>query len=107
MRMFVEKPRATQQTTARKATGPIQSKFGMVHTRTKEVGAGLSGTALPHLGHDFARIPVSPPKAGALQTKLAINKPGNEHEQEADRVAEQVMHMPTPPLRASTIWWSC
>jgi hypothetical protein len=28
-----------------------------------------------------------PLKAGTLQTKLAINKPGNEHEQEADRVA--------------------
>ena len=41
---------------------------------------------------------------GALQTKLAINKPGDEYEQEADRVAAQVMVAPghsaiggTPP----------
>jgi len=29
-------------------------------------------------------------------TKLTINKPGDECEQEADRVAEQVMRMPEP-----------
>jgi hypothetical protein len=34
--------------------------------------------------------------AGPLQAKLAISKPGDAHEQEADRVAEQVMRMPQP-----------
>jgi hypothetical protein len=32
-----------------------------------------------------------------LQTKLTINQPGDEYEQEADRVAEQVMRMKEPP----------
>jgi len=32
----------------------------------------------------------------AIQTKLTINQPGDRHEQEADRVAEQVMRMPDP-----------
>jgi hypothetical protein len=36
---------------------------------------------------------------GAIQTKLAISTPGDEYEQEADRVAEQVMRMPEPQLQ--------
>lgn len=34
-----------------------------------------------------------------LQTKLAINQPGDTYEQEADHVAEQVMRMPEPQLQ--------
>jgi hypothetical protein len=33
--------------------------------------------------------------AGAIQTKLAINKPGDKYEQEADQVADQVIARPT------------
>jgi len=50
-------------------------------------------------GHDFCRIPIHPLAAGALQTKLAINKPGDEYEQEADRITQQVMRMPEPQLQ--------
>ena len=31
-----------------------------------------------------------------LQTKLRINEAGDQYEQEADRVAEQIMRMPVP-----------
>ena len=34
-----------------------------------------------------------------IQTKLAINQPGDQYEQEADRVAEQIMRMPDPVLQ--------
>jgi hypothetical protein len=34
-----------------------------------------------------------------LQTKLTVNEPGDQYEQEADRVAEHVMRMPDTPLR--------
>ena len=50
-------------------------------------------------GHDFSRIPIHPPAAGALQTKLAINQPGDHYEQEADRISEQVMRTPEPQLQ--------
>ena len=50
----------------------------------------------PRFGHDFSRISTHSPVGGAVQTKLAINKPGDEYEQEADRVSEQVMRMPDP-----------
>jgi len=34
--------------------------------------------------------------SGALQAKLTVSEPGDQYEQEADRVAEQVMRMPEP-----------
>ena len=37
--------------------------------------------------------------APTIQAKLAINKPGDSFEQEADRVADQVMRMPEPGLQ--------
>ena len=37
-----------------------------------------------------------------LQTKLRINEPGDEYEQEADRVADQVMKMPEPASEMDT-----
>src|SRR5205085_8597282 len=41
-----------------------------------------------------AAHPAVSPAAGAIQTKLAINQPGDPYEQEADRIADQVMTMP-------------
>jgi len=51
------------------------------------------------LGHSLAQISIIAPsstgsKAAGVQTKLAISQPGDAFEQEADRVAEQVMRMP-------------
>ncbi len=71
----------------------------MLQTHAEELKAGLTGTSSPHLGHDFSRIPIHPPATGAIQTKLAINQPGDEYEQEADRISEQVMRMPEPRLQ--------
>ena len=68
----------------------------MMQTQAEEIDAGLTGTSSPHFGHDFSQIPVRPPTGGVKQTKLAVNKPSDEYEQEADRVAEKLMQMPTP-----------
>jgi hypothetical protein len=115
---FADKTKVTQQTKSPKATVPAWSCLGHNHevnsilhlqrtignqavqrllqSNAEEGNTKLPGKALPHLGHDFARIPVYPSKVGSLQTKLAINKPGDVYEQEADRVAEQVMRMEQP-----------
>ena len=45
----------------------------------------------PPISHSFGRISVLP-----LQAKLTIGKPNDKYEQEADRVAEQVMRMAEP-----------
>jgi len=50
---------------------------------------------------NFALIPVHARAVPTLQTKLVINKPGDEYEQEADRVADQVMRMPNRALPMS------
>ncbi|MCE8423468.1 MAG: hypothetical protein J5U16_06000, partial [Candidatus Methanoperedens sp.] len=41
-------------------------------------------------------------KSGVLQAKLRIGQPGDIYEQEADRVAEQVMRMPEPQVSKET-----
>lgn len=35
----------------------------------------------------------------AIQAKLKVSQPNDKYEQEADRVAEQVMRMPEPPVQ--------
>lgn len=56
-----------------------------------------SGTAATTLfGHDFGRIPVHAKIPAEIQTKPTVNAPGDAYEQEADRVAEQVMNTPDP-----------
>jgi hypothetical protein len=39
-----------------------------------------------------------------LQTKLRVNEPGDVSEQEADRVADEVMRMPEPPISRAREW---
>ena len=53
-------------------------------------------TAATHFAHDFSRIPVFATPPARIQPKLMVNAPGDMHEQEADRVADQVMRMPEP-----------
>jgi hypothetical protein len=38
-------------------------------------------------------------RLGLIQAKLTINKPNDIYEQEADRVANQVMRMPEPTIQ--------
>ena len=123
MRTFAQRPKTTQPTASAKASTVSRAHVGQAHdpnsilnlqrtignqavlrllqSNAEERNAVLAGTELPHFAHDFARIPVGPPKAGALQTKPAISKPGNEYEREADRVAEQVMRMPERQMQGA------
>lgn len=71
----------------------------MLQTHAEEPEARSTATASSRFEHDFSPIPIHLPVAGAIQTKLGITKPGGEYEQEADRVAQQVMRMPEPRLQ--------
>jgi hypothetical protein len=55
----------------------------------------------PRPGWDIGQISMRSPLV-SLQTKLAMNQPGDRYEQEADRVAAQVMRLPTPGSTAVT-----
>jgi hypothetical protein len=71
----------------------------VLKTDAQELEAGSTGAASPRFGHDLSPIPIRPPVGGAIQTKLFINKPGDEYEQEADRVSERMMRMSEPHLQ--------
>ena len=47
----------------------------------------------------FQGMPIHPPVGELIQPKLALNRPADEYEQEADRISEQVMRMPEPQLQ--------
>lgn len=114
MHTFAQKPKAAQQTTSAKSTIPGRGHFGhspvvrsignqavqrMLKTDADEAEVKSTGRVTPRFGHDFSLIPIHPPAAGAIQTKLAINEPGDSFEQEADRVADMVMRMPEPTVQ--------
>ena len=121
MRIFARNPKATQQATPARSTPPGRAHLGQSHeansilhlqrpignqaaqrlqqANAEEFAAGSATTASTRFGHDFSQIRGHSPAAESIQTKLAINKPGDEYEQVADRVAEQVMRMPEPQLQ--------
>jgi hypothetical protein len=65
-------------------------------TNAEELETGLTDTPLSQFQHDFSRIPLHAPAPVTIQTKKAINQPGDQYEQEADRISETVMRMPAP-----------
>jgi hypothetical protein len=71
----------------------------MLQTHAEASDAASTAQASSRFGHDFSRIPIQPPSAAVIQTKPAINKPGDEYEQEAERMAEQVLRMPDSMLQ--------
>jgi hypothetical protein len=57
-----------------------------------EVGSGT--TATTGSGHDFSRIPVYANAPVKIHAKQKVRTSGDVHEQEADRVVDQVLRMP-------------
>jgi hypothetical protein len=50
------------------------------------------------LAHDFSRMPLYARAFAGVQSGLTISAPGDTCEQDADRIADQVMHMPEAQL---------
>jgi hypothetical protein len=85
-------PPASKESSARPSLrpNPIDTRPAPVAVRQ-----GHDQTA-QGIGHDFGQTNIRRPSSITIQPKLAINQPGDIYEQEADRVAEQVVGMPTP-----------
>jgi len=75
-------------------SGRDKEKLTLQRSSADQAGTTMMPPIVPRFGHDFSRVRVHNTGPGMIQTKLKINKPGNPYEQEADRVAEQVMRMP-------------
>ncbi len=121
MRTFAEKPKATQQVTFPNTTAPARSRLGHSHqvnsilhlqhrvgnqavewlsqNNAEERNTKLTGVKSPHFGHDFSRIPIHSPAAGAIQSKIEPPSSEDKYETEADRIAGQIMAMPGSQLQ--------
>jgi hypothetical protein len=93
MRTFSQQPKTTQSNKS--------SKLDRTHARQPDQNSivnlqrAIGNQAFKRLLQSNAGDS-SGAAAGLLQTKLAISKPEDEYEQEAEHVAEQVMRMPNP-----------
>ena len=81
-----------------KRTAGNQALVRMFQAHTEEPDGELTAGVLPG-SRESCGIPIYPPAAATIQTKLAISQPGDAYEQEADRVSEHVMKMPAPKVQ--------
>ena len=74
----------------------------IVHEVLREPGRPLPPTTRtfmePNFHHDFSQVQVHTGAPKRIQAKLIVNQPGDKYEQEAERVAEQIMRQPQPEL---------
>ncbi|NOT54933.1 MAG: DUF4157 domain-containing protein [Deltaproteobacteria bacterium] len=81
---------------------PESSSPSLTFVRQSSVGmspGGLDTASVPQMAGNLAVQQLC--RAGAIQAKLSISQPGDPDEQEADRIAEQVMRMAEPALIGS------
>jgi hypothetical protein len=75
----------------------------IVHEVLRSSGQPLDPKTRPFMesrfGHDFSGVSVLRDTPAMIQAKLTISQPNDRYEQEADRVADEVMRMPKPKMR--------
>jgi hypothetical protein len=121
MRTFAQKQKAAQQTTSAKSAIPGRTHFGqsrevsailhlqrtignqavqrLLQASAEEHEEGLFTRTSPRFAHDFSRIRVHANARTNILPRLKVSSPGDVYEQEADRIADQVMHMPDPQFQ--------
>jgi hypothetical protein len=67
--------------------------MGNDELRSPEAPDATSAFMEPRFGQDFSQIPVHSRSRASIQAKLKVNAPGDLYEQEADRIADQVLAM--------------
>lgn len=113
MRAFAQKPKTTRQTEPARTTKPSRTLSGesravrsilqlqrtignqaaqrILQSNSEELQARSVTLSSSRFSHNFSRIPI--------QAQPTVNTPGDAYEQEADRVAEQVMHTSEPRVQ--------
>ena len=121
MRTFAEKSQTTRQTASTESAtsgrahagqsrklNPMlqlqrtvgnQAVLGLLQTHAEEPKTGMIGTTSSSFGQDFSQLPRYSPALRTIRTKLAVTQPGDAYEQEADRIAVQVMCVSEPQLQ--------
>src|SRR5688572_2918339 len=88
-----------QRTIGNRSTGQVIDASRAPRAGNGDAGAAFLSTTSLRAGHVGSPSPGSRLPAPAIQTKLAMNAPGDTFEQEANRVADQVLRMPMPGLQ--------
>lgn len=88
MHVFAQKPNQPQKETSFNINRSKQVAFPESHQMH------FIPNKKTRFAHDFSRIPVHPKSPINIQAKLTVNHPGDNYEQEADRIANQVTAMP-------------
>jgi hypothetical protein len=91
--MMTDKVKSIEKT--QKAPEPsFPPRASALQTGLGSSAGGFDATSVPQMAGNMAVQQLL--RAGGIQAKLAISQPGDSDEQEADRVAQQVMSMPAP-----------
>ena len=121
MHTFIQKPKASERAILAKSTITGLVPFGQgrevssiirlqrnignqavqrLPRNDAEQGAmNAASRASPRFVHNFCRISVYPKGHTESQPKLKVSTPGEIYEQEADRVADQLIRMPDPRVQ--------
>lgn len=113
MHTFAQKTSATQEAKSghntkrgrlrsisrQQPTAENQAVERLLQSDVEELGDGSTTSTLPRFAHDFSLLPVYAGVGNFIQPKLKVNALGDKYEQEADRVAGQVMRMPEERLQ--------
>jgi hypothetical protein len=91
MQAYAQKPIQHQTNNSRAAKNPT------VEGQSCELDGSPYSESV--FAYDFSQIPIQGQALFGIQAKLQVSEPGDRNEQEADRVAEQVMSIPEPQLR--------
>src|SRR5437016_13032900 len=100
MQVYAQKQNRTQEKTSFKTSRLTQRAIGhqavleLPHVNAEGREARPDAYATAPFVHDFSRIPVCSKASAKIQSKLALNTPGDKYEEEADRIAEQVVRSP-------------
>jgi uncharacterized protein DUF4157/protein-glutamine gamma-glutamyltransferase-like protein len=115
MRIFAQKPQVSKQSASAQPARLERARFGRTFEvnsnadlrraigneatqpsgiGTKGVEADSSVSRTPGFHRDFSGITIHPLARPRMQPKLTVNTPGDICEQEADRVADEVLRMP-------------
>jgi hypothetical protein len=87
-----EKEKFLQRSAVGSALGSAKPRLHEVQRSPEALDAATPAFKETRFGQDFSQIPVHP---AGVQAKLTVNTPGDVFEQEADRVAEEVMRTPS------------
>lgn len=80
-----------------------QAVLRLLQPATENFDASLKSNTSTRFSYDFSRIPVYSGARNTIQSKLKVYAPKDRYEQEADRIADEVLRQKTPDAEAGKV----